>query len=100
MGMIRKIGVGLLVLIIFLLMLLFTSINPGVIKIDLAFVEVEPSIPVAFAVTFVLGWLFGLACMSVFVVKLINERRRLRKSLRVAESEVSSLRSLPIADAD
>lgn len=98
--MIRKTAIALLILVIFALMLWFTRINPGLISIDLAFGTIEPSIPMAFAVTFVFGWLFGLACTSVFVVRMINERRRLRKALRISESEVSSLRSLPIADAD
>ena len=98
--MIRKVAVVLLVFTIFALMLWFTRINPGTIRIDLAFGVVEPSIPMAFAVTLVIGWAFGLASTGVFVIRLVNERRRLRKSLRVAESEVSSLRSLPIADAD
>lgn len=81
-------------------MLWFTRINPGVIEIDLAFGTIQPSIPMAFSVTFVLGWLFGLACTAIFIMRLFNERRRLRKALRIAESEVSSLRSLPIADAE
>ena len=98
--MIRKIAIALLILLIFALMLWFTRINPDLIKIDLAFGTIEPSISMAFAVTFVLGWIFGLACTAVFIIRLVNERRRLRKSLRIAESEVSSLRSLPIADAD
>ena len=98
--MVRKIAVALLVLVIFGLVLWFTRINPGTISLDLAFGTVEPSIPMAFAVTFVFGWVFGLACTSVFIIRLVNDRRRLRKSLRIAESEVSSLRSLPIADAD
>ncbi len=98
--MIRKIAIALLIVIIFVLMLWFTRINPGLIEIDLAFGVIEPSIPMAFSVTFVLGWLFGLLCTAFVVIRLVNERRRLRKALRIAESEVSSLRSLPIADAD
>ena len=98
--MIRKIAIAIMILIIFALMLWFTRINPGLIEIDLAFVTVEPSVSMAFAVTFVLGWIFGLACTAIFIIKLVNERRRLRKALRIADSEVSSLRSLPIADAD
>ena len=89
-----------MILIIFALMLWFTRINPGMIEIDLAFGSVESSKSMAFVVTFVLGWIFGLACTAVFIIKLVNERRRLRKALRIADSEVSSLRSLPIADAD
>ena len=98
--MLKRIGIGILVLLIFLLMLWFTDMNPGVIQLDLAFDTVEPSIPQAFAVTFVLGWLFGLLCTSIFMFRLVNERRRLRRALRNSESEVSSLRNLPLADAD
>ena len=51
-------------------------------------------------VVFVAGWIFGLLCVSVYLLRLVNERRRLRKSLRIAEAEVSSLRNLPMQDAD
>ena len=98
--MLKRIGIGALVILIFLLMLWFTDMNPGVITLDLAFNTVQPSIPQAFATTFVLGWLFGLLCTSVVIVRLTNERRRLRRALRNSESEVSSLRNLPLTDAD
>ena len=81
-------------------MIWFTSINPGTVSIDLAFGTVHPTIPLALAVTFVLGWLFGLASVAFYVLGLLNERRRLRAALRTSETEISSLRSLPIADAD
>ena len=90
--MIRKIAVASLIVIIFALMLWFTRINPGLIEIDLAFGTIEPSVPLAFSVTFVLGWIFGLACTAFFIIKLVNERRRLRKALRISEAEVSGLR--------
>ncbi len=98
--MLKKIGIGLLVAIIFVLMFWFTSNNPGNVEIDLAFGVIEPSIPIAFSITFVMGWAFGLACTSIFIFRLINERRRLRNALRHTESEVSSLRNLPLTDAD
>ncbi|MDZ7643720.1 MAG: hypothetical protein U5K76_05460 [Woeseiaceae bacterium] len=98
--MFKKIGIAIVVLVIFVAMILFTRINPGNVHLDLAFGVVEPSIPLAFSVTFVAGWLFGLFCTGLFALRLVNERRRLRSSLRHTESEVSRLRSLPIADAD
>ena len=98
--MLKRIGIGILVLLIFFLMLLFTNSNPGVVTLDLAFGIVQPSIPLAFSVTFVIGWAFGLLCTSVVILRLINERRRLRRALRNSESEVSGLRNLPLADAD
>ena len=98
--MLKKIGIGILIVVIFVMMLWFTSNNPGNVEIDLAFGTVTPSIPVAFSVMFVVGWAFGLLCTSVFILRLVNERRQLRRSLRHSESEVSSLRNLPLTDAD
>lgn len=98
--MVKRIAVLILFLIILGVMLVFTKLNPGLIEIDLAFGTVESSIPLAFTLTFVFGWLFGLLCTSIYAARLINERRQLRKSLRMSESEVHTLRNLPIVDAD
>ena len=98
--MLKKIGVGILVVAVFAVMLVFTSSNPGFVDLDLFFVTVSPSIPLAFSVTFVIGRVFGLLCTVVFILRLVNERRQLRRKLRHSESEVTSLRNLPIADAD
>ncbi|MDJ0759115.1 MAG: hypothetical protein QNJ19_06930 [Woeseiaceae bacterium] len=98
--MFKRIGIGLAVIVIVVAMFTFTARNRGYVEIDLAYAMVNPSIPVAFTVTFVLGWLFGVICMGLYALKLVNERRGLRRSLRDTESEVSSLRSLPLSDAD
>jgi len=98
--MVKRIGIIIVVLAILLAMIVFASQNPGLIEVDLVFARVESSLPLAFTIVFVGGWLFGLLCVSVYVLRLVNERRRLRKALRIAEAEVSSLRNLPMQDAD
>lgn len=98
--MIKRIGAIALFLAIAVAMFVFTDSNPGRVQLDLILGTVESSIPLAFTVAFVIGWIFGLLCTVVFMIRLVNERRQLRKSLRLAESEVSSLRSLPISDAN
>ncbi len=98
--MLKRIGLAILIILIVVVMATFTANNTGMIDIDLAFAKVHTSIPLAFTVAFALGWLFGVLCIGFFVLKLVNERRVLRRSLRMTESEVSSLRSLPISDAD
>ena len=98
--MIKRIGLAIAVIVIVVAMFTFTARNRGYVEIDLAFAMVNPSIPVAFTVTFVLGWFFGVICMGLYALKLVNERRGLRRTLRDTESEVSSLRSLPLSDAD
>jgi uncharacterized integral membrane protein len=98
--MLKKISVLLVFVVILILMMVFTRLNPGLITVDLAFAAVETSIPLAFTVAFIAGWIFGILCGVLFVMRLINERRQLRRALRLSEAEVSSLRSLPIDDAD
>ena len=98
--MLKRIGLAILIVLIVIVMATFTANNTGMIDIDLAFAEVNTSIPLAFTVTFAIGWLFGLLCIGFYVLKLVNERRVLRRSLKITESEVSSLRSLPLSDAD
>ena len=98
--MLKRIGLAIVILFIVVVMATFTANNRGMIDIDLAFAEITTSIPLAFTVTFAIGWLFGVLSLGFYVIKLVNERRILRRSLRMRESEVSSLRNLPLSDAD
>lgn len=97
--MIRKTVTGIAIVLVLIVVIVFTKLNGGPITVDLAFFSVDTQKPLAFVVAFVTGWIFGLLCTSFFVFKLIRERRKTRKSLRLAEAEVSSLRSLPLQDA-
>ncbi len=98
--MLKRIAVIVLVVIIFAAMLVFTYHNKGTVDIDLILTTVTTSVPVAFTIAFAIGWLFGILCMGAWALRLINDRRNLRRSLRVSESEVTSLRNLPLHDAD
>jgi len=98
--MLKKAGLIILLLIIFGVMIVFTYLNTGAVDLNLAFVSIKPSISIAFTVTLALGWLFGVASMGIFALRMANERRMLRRALRISESEVSSLRSLPLSDAN
>lgn len=98
--MLKRAVLVLVVIAIGVAMFAFTSVNTGSIDVDLLFAKVTTSVPVAFTVAFAVGWLFGLLSLSVFALKLSNERRVLRRALRASESEVSSLRSLPLTNAD
>ena len=98
--MLKLIGLVALVLIILVAMLTFTALNSVTIDLDLAFFAGTYPISIVLVVIFVVGTIFGMLCMTAFVFRLIKERRTLRRSLRHSESEVSSLRNLPLSDAD
>ena len=98
--MLKRAGLIILVVVLFAAMFTFTALNTGLVELDLGFFQRSFPVSMAFAATFVLGILFGMLCMTAFVFRLFNERRNLRRSLRSSESEVSSLRNLPLSDAD
>jgi len=98
--MLKKAGLILLLIVIFGVMVVFSYLNTGTVEVNLAFISVTTSISIAFTVTLVAGWLLGVVSMGLYALKLVNERRTLRRSLRISESEVSSLRNLPLSDAD
>ena len=98
--MLKRAALILLLIVVFVVMVVFSYLNTGEVEVNLAFVSITTSISIAFTVTLVVGWLFGVVSMGLFVLRLVNERRTLRRALRVSESEVTSLRSLPLSDAD
>ncbi len=98
--MLRNILVGALVVIILVITIVFSASNPGLIYLDLAFVQVEIQKSLAVILVFGFGWVFGLFCAVLLLLRFVNERRKLRKSLRLAEAEVKTLRSMPLQDAD
>ena len=98
--MLKRAGLIVLIIVLFVVMFTFTALNTGEIEVDLGFFKRTWPISITLAGTFILGMLFGMLCMTAFVFRLINERRSLRRSLRISESEVSSLRNLPLSDAD
>ena len=98
--MLRRIAVFLVVATIFVAMLVFTYHNKNTVDVHLVFTELNAPVSLAFTVTFALGWLFGVICMGLFAFRLAREKRSLKRSLSVSEQEVSSLRNLPLTDAD
>ena len=101
MATLRKVFIFFVILLCAAAAATLAYLNPGEIDVNLAFAEIKsvPK-PVAFAVTFAFGWLFGLACLASALMKSMNQRRRLRRDLRAAESEISGLRTLPLSDAN
>lgn len=96
----KRIGLALLIILIFAAMVVFTAGNPGDITLKLLDWAFEVPVALAFVGAFAIGWLFGVVCMGLYALKVARERRTLKRSLRLSENEVSSLRSLPLSDAD
>ena len=93
--------VSILILAAFILVFagFFAYLNQDSVALELAFAKVDVPGWQAYIGMFVAGWVFGLVCGAIIIVRLMNQRRKLRKAVRLAEAEVSNLRTLPMQDA-
>ena len=98
--MIRNMFVFLLVLFAMVLAIVFAALNPGMVRLDLAFFEIELQRSLAFILAFGVGALFGMICALLMLLKLLNERRSLRKALKLAETEIDSIRENSINNVE
>jgi len=97
----RKILVVVVLVLLVCVAAVFAYNNPDPVDLDVGFARFEGiSLTLVLACAFGLGWLFGLASASYALARMAAERRRVRRDLRDAQSEVATLRSLPINDAN
>jgi uncharacterized integral membrane protein len=96
----RRLAFIAVLIVLMLLAAMFAYSNPQPIDVDIGLVRIERiSLALAFAIVFVCGWLFGLLTAALTLWRNARERRRLRKDLRYAEAELSTLRGAPLQDA-
>lgn len=61
---------------------LFTAMNPGEVDLELGFALWRVPLGLAFILAIALGWVFGLLSMLPRVLRLTNQKRRLRNEVR------------------
>ena len=98
--MIKKIVLIILVISIFITTLWFNNNNSELITIDLEIVSFTYSASIIFAVILFAGWLFGILCCSFYILKLLNERRLLRSTIKSKEKTILDRKHKTIKDAN
>ncbi len=98
--MLRYVLFILVVLFVFMVAVVFAASNPGTLILDLAFTQITLQKSLAFILFLGVGWLVGVLCAGFLMLKMLAERRRMRKALDLAEAEVRTLRSMPLHDAN
>ena len=83
-----------------LLALLVTAMNAPRVGIELAFFHVAAPLGVALVVAFTIGLLAGLFWRARWMAQLLSERGRLRRALRLAESQARTAASAGDKGAD
>jgi uncharacterized integral membrane protein len=75
------------VVLVGLVALVLSALNSSPVEIELAFARLRSPLGVALIVAFTLGLLGGLFWQAKWIAQLLNERGRLRRALRLAESK-------------
>jgi hypothetical protein len=85
----RRLVFAAVLLALLLLMGVFAYSNPQPVAIDIGLTRFEDvSMALAFAITFALGWLFGLLSVGLALWRSAGEKRRLKQDLKYAETEL------------
>ncbi len=96
--MIRTVLFTAVFVVAILLAAAFAWLNPGLVNLNLIVGEYEIPKSQAFVLSLAAGWILGALSATLLVLKLMRDRRRLRRELRLAEAEADNLRSLPLRD--
>lgn len=92
----RRIAFAIVLLLFMLAAAVFAYSNPQPIAVDIGLMRFEQvSLAIAFAVVFAFGWIFGVISAGLALWRTAGEKRRLRRDLRYAETELGALRRLP-----
>jgi uncharacterized integral membrane protein len=69
-----------------LLAISVSVMNPNEVAVELALTRLTSPLGLALVVSFVLGLVAGLSWQMLWIARLLNERSRLRRALRVADA--------------
>lgn len=71
-----------------LLAIAVSALNPTEISVELAFARLTSPLGLVLVTAFVLGLVAGLSWQMLWIARLLDERSRLRRALRVADTNV------------
>ncbi|HET7675276.1 MAG TPA: lipopolysaccharide assembly protein LapA domain-containing protein [Gammaproteobacteria bacterium] len=89
----------MLALIVFFIGLLFALRNAGPVNVDVIWGTFQAPLSYIVLGGCIVGVVVGFAAAVLSTLRLRHENRRLRRAVRSAKDEVSSLRKAPLQDA-
>lgn len=96
--MLRLIG-SMIVLAVFILGFAFAWLNTSTIEINYLAGRTEIQISFALFIALVVGWVLGIVSSAALLFRQRREISRLKREIKLAETEVNNLRTLPVKDA-
>lgn len=91
---------GIVLLAVFVLALAFTVINADTVTLNYYLGRLELPLSVTLIGTFAVGAVVGILVNIGRVIRLKREIHRLKRSERIAQQELTNLRSLPAREED
>lgn len=95
----KRIVIFAVLLLVMLLGLSFALMNANSVRLMYYFGEVQAPLSLVVVLAIALGAFLGVLASMGMVVGQKREIAKLRKSVKIAEEEVSNLRSLPLKDS-
>jgi putative membrane protein len=95
----KRIVIFAVLLLVMLLGLSFALMNANSVRLVYYFGEVQAPLSLVVVLAIALGAFLGVLASMGMVVGQKREIAKLRKSVKIAEEEVSNLRSLPLKDS-
>jgi putative membrane protein len=94
----KRIVIFALLLIVALLGLSFALLNADTVQLKFYFGEVEAPLSLVVVLAMIVGAALGVLASLGMVLAQKRELARLRRSVKIAETEVTNLRALPLKD--
>lgn len=98
--MFRSLLLTLVSISVLLVAIAFAALNPGVVWLEFGVTQIEVQKSLALTLAFAAGWVFGILCLAMALIRARLEGRRANTALRLAEAEIHTLRRLPVEHAD
>jgi len=96
--MLRLIGF-IIALLVAILGASFAYLNFDPVTVNLWVRSYEIGLPWVVFLALALGWILGILSVAGIIIKQLARIRRLKRAVKLAETEISNLRSIPIRNA-
>ena len=80
--------IALVMVLLVTLAMLLVALNPQPALVELVVLQLQPRLGVLMVMSFVTGLLVGILLRATWIAELLNERGRLRRALKLAQSSV------------
>ena len=94
----KRILVSIILVIVAVLGLSFSLMNAEQVILNYYFSTIQAPLSLVVVLAIAVGALLGMLAMAGVVLGQKREMARMRKSIKLAEKEISNLRSLPLKD--